>query len=127
MNRILNAALLVTLILVAAGCSAGSSAQTSPPSVDPDAVRISAKDNRFSTDSLSAPAGEPFQIVFENQEGAPHNVAIYRDSSAAEKVFVEDPFSGPATVVYGVPALQAGMYFFRCDVHPDMNGGLTVG
>ena len=81
----------------------------------------------FSTDTLSAPADEPFQIAFDNQEGAPHNVAIYRDSSAAEKLFGEDPFSGPAVVVYDVPALAAGTYFFRCDVHPDMSGELTAG
>ena len=50
------------------------------------------------------------------------------DSSASEQVFGSDPFSGPAVVVYNVPALAAGTYFFRCDVHPDMAGrrGLTV-
>ena len=96
-------------------------------SIDPDALRISAKDLKFSTSTLSTPADEPFQIAFDNQEGAPHNVAIYRDSSAAEKIFGEDPFSGPAVVVYEVPALAAGTYFFRCDVHPDMSGELTAG
>jgi plastocyanin len=76
---------------------------------------------------LTAPADKPFQIVFDNQEAALHNVAIYRDASAAEKVLVEEPFSGPAVVTYEVPALGAGTYFFRCDVHPDMRGNLTVG
>ena len=53
-------------------------------------------------------------------------MAIYRDSSAAEKVFGSDPFSGPAVVRYDVPPLAPGSYFFRCDVHPTMSGELTV-
>jgi hypothetical protein len=77
---------------------------------------------------MSAPADEHFQIAFHNQEWGPaQRRDLYRDSSAAEKVFAEDPFSGPAVVVYEVPALAAGTYFFRCDVHPDMSGELTAG
>ena len=127
MKRLLLAALITVAIVILAACSSGSSSRAPEPSVDPDALRISANDLVFSTDTLSAPADEPFQIAFDNQEGAPHNVAIYRDSSAAEKLFGEDPFSGPAVVVYEVPALAAGTYFFRCDVHPEMIGELTAG
>ena len=126
MNCFVVSLLLATTVLIAGGCSTGGG-QAVQPSAGPDALRIAAKDLVFSTDSLSAAAGEPFQILFENQEGPPHNVAIYKDSSATEKVFGSDPFSGPASVVYDVPALPAGTYFFRCDVHPDMNGQLTVG
>jgi plastocyanin len=131
MNRlraILGLAALAALAVIVAAC-AGSSTSNSPtvqPSVDPDALTISARDLAFSTNALSAPADEPFQIVFDNQEGAPHNVAIYRDASAAEKVFVEEPFGGPRVVTYNVPALAPGSYFFRCDLHPEMQGSLTV-
>ena len=34
--------------------------------------------------------------------------------------------SASATKVYEVPALAAGSYFFRCDVHPDMQGTITA-
>jgi plastocyanin len=125
MNRLLTSALFALGIVVAA-CSTGSSGQTAQPSIDPDALRISANGMAFSTSALSAPADEPFQIVFDNQEGAPHNVAIYRDGSASETLFGSDPFSGPASVTYEVPALPAGTYFFRCDVHPEMSGQLTA-
>jgi len=30
------------------------------------------------------------------------------------------------TIVYDVPALKPGTYFFRCDLHPNMNGTLNV-
>ena len=127
MKRLLSAALITIAIVIVAACSSGSSSRAAEPSIDPNALSISANNLVFSTDTLSAPADQPFQIAFDNQEGAPHNVAIYRDSSAAEKVFGEDPFSGPAVVVYDVPALAAGAYFFRCDVHPDMSGELAAG
>ena len=127
MNRLRSLAVIATAILVLAACSSGSTSRAAETSLDPDALTIAAKDLAFSTNTLSAPADEPFQIAFDNQEGAPHNVAIYDDSSAAEKVFGEDPFSGPAVVVYEVPSLAAGTYFFRCDVHPDMSGQLTAG
>jgi plastocyanin len=129
MNRKLSST-LITIAFVLAACSAGSggsSGQPVAPSINPDALRIAADDGAFSTRTLSAPADEPFQIAFDNQESAPHNVAIYGDDSATENVFGSDPFSGPAVVTYDVPALDPGSYFFRCDVHPDMAGELTVG
>ena len=127
MNRLVSFTLVTFAILVVAACSGGSSRPTVGPSIDPEALTISANGLRFSTNTLSAPADEPFQIVFDNQESAPHNVAIYREAAGTDKVFVPEPFSGPAVVAYDVPALEAGTYAFRCDVHPDMAGQLTVG
>jgi plastocyanin len=125
-RRLLSLVVLTASISLLAACSASAGGQTAQSSVGPNAVRISAKDLAFSTKTLSATANTAFQIAFDNQEGAPHNVAIYRDSSAKEKIFGADPVSGPKVVVYDVPALAAGTYFFRCDVHPDMSGQLTV-
>jgi plastocyanin len=117
--------LVVAFLLVA--CSGANAVPSGPAkSVDPNALHISSKDLEFSTDKLVAPAGKAFQIVYDNQEAAPHNVAIYTDQSASTKVFAEDPFGGPKEVVYDVPAIAAGSYFFRCDVHPDMKGTLEV-
>ena len=126
MNRFLSATLITLALVTLAGCSTGSSGPSAAQSIDPDAITITARDLKFSTSALEAAADEPFQIVFENQESAPHNVAIYGDAGATDAVFVPDPFSGPATVTYDVPALAAGTYFFRCDLHPDMSGQLTV-
>lgn len=117
--------LIVLAVVFVAACSAADGRAASA-SIDPNALTISADDLAFSTAALTAPAGEPFQVVFDNRESAPHNVAIYRDRSATEAVFVEEPFGGPRIVTYDVPALAAGSYFFRCDLHPDMSGTLTV-
>jgi plastocyanin len=122
---------LVALVVVLAACSSGASGASPAPSgpaasADPNALQISAKDLKFSTSQLNAPADKAFSLVFDNQEGAPHNVAIYKDESASQKVFGQDPFGGPKTVTYQVGPLAAGSYFFRCDVHTDMKGTLTV-
>ena len=126
MRRTLVLLSLGTMSLFALACSGPSNAPGSTASLDPDALTISARDLAFSTDELSAPAGEPFQIVFDNQESAPHNVSIYRDASLSEAILVEEPFSGPRVVTYDVPPLTAGEYVFRCDLHPDMAGILRA-
>jgi plastocyanin len=134
MKRLIPALALLALAVFVAACSGGGSGTAAPASApasaaasgDPNAVAISAKDLKFSTDRLTGPANKPFQIAFNNEEGAPHNVSIYKDESASEQILVEDPFGGPKTVTYDVPALAPASYFFRCDVHPDMKGTLEI-
>ncbi len=127
MKRLLSLAALTLLAIILVACGGAAGGPTgAPASVDPNALEISSRDLKFSTDRLEAPANKAFQIVYDNQEAAPHNVAIYKDQSASEKILVEEPFSGPKTVVYDVPAQAAGSYFFRCDIHTDMKGTLEV-
>jgi plastocyanin len=126
MKRLVAALSLLGAALLLGACSAAAAPSTPAPSLAADAIQISSKDLKFSTDRLVAPANKPFQIVYDNQEAAPHNVAIYKDDTFSEKVFAESPFGGPKSVVYSVPAQPAGTYAFRCDVHPDMKGTLEV-
>jgi plastocyanin len=122
---------LLSLAAVLAACSGSSSAPgTASPTTSGapagNAVTITAKDLEFGQTEIIVPADEAFDLVFDNQESAPHNVAIYADSSASSKISIGDIFSGPAQKTQSVPALAAGTYFFRCDVHPDMTGSIVA-
>src|SRR5439155_11693491 len=96
-----------------------------PASADPNAPVVVAKDIKFVTNEVQVPAGKAFQLTFTNNDGAPHNVAIYTDSSASTNLFRGEVFSS-ATKVEQVPALAPGTYFFRCDVHQDMTGTIVA-
>jgi plastocyanin len=127
-KRLLATLALATVALAAAACSstsaAGGTAAPAAPA-DPNAPTITANNLTFAESTVAVPAGEAFQLTFTNQESAPHNVSIYTDASAATNLYNGEIFSS-ATKVYDVPALAAGTYFFRCDVHPDMQGTITA-
>ena len=93
-------------------------------------LTIGANSSGFDTDLLEGPRHcEPFTIQFENADaGESHNVSITLESSILAQVFAPgDPFDGPRTVTYDVPALPVGEYQFLCTVHPDtMRGTLIV-
>jgi plastocyanin len=91
-------------------------------------VRIEAKNSLFPTKTVTAPAGHAFSIRFRNSDaGILHNVSIYTNASATDDLFKGKIFAGPATEIYKISALEAGSYFFRCDVHLTvMTGTLTV-
>jgi plastocyanin len=81
---------------------------------------------QFQSTTLEGPAGQPFQIEFDNQDaGIPHDIEIQDGSGAL--LFVGDTINGPAKVTYSVPALAAGTYKFVCKWHPNMTGQLTAG
>ena len=90
-------------------------------------VNITAQGIKFTESAITAPAGTPFQIQFDNEDAnVPHNVAIRTGGTTGPEIFKGTVFSGVATHAYDVPALDAGSYAFVCDVHPTMTGTLTV-
>jgi plastocyanin len=116
--------LLVGSILM--GCSPSSGSAAPPPSAPPGGAVVTAQGNRFDRTQLTVPAGRPFQLLFENREGAPHNIRIY-DGNVDPALFVGEIFGGPGSRMYDVPAIPAGTHQFRCDVHPDMTGTVSAG
>jgi nitrite reductase (NO-forming) len=109
------------------GTTTGSGASGASCSPNGKDLALMASGMKFTTGCLAAPAGKPFTITFMNHDaGVPHNVSIYKDSSATDSLFKGDLLQGPGTTTYKVGALPAGTYFFRCDVHPEMNGTLVV-
>jgi plastocyanin len=104
-----------------------SASASAEPSGDSGAIQISATGIAFEQAEVNAPAGEPFQIEFANNDpGVPHDVTIRQGDANGEEVFKGDTFNGVETRTYDVPALDAGAYAFVCSVHPNMVGTLTV-
>jgi cytochrome c oxidase subunit II len=97
---------------------------------DPNPRSIAAKDIAFNKDCLAGPVNREFQIEFDNQEAVPHNVAFFEGQDpSSPRILPEaetEPFAGPRSVTYQLPALEAGAYYFHCDVHPGMSGKLNV-
>jgi plastocyanin len=116
---------LVALVAITAACSSAAAQPKPSGPVDPNGPTIVAKDMAFSPSTVEIAAGKNVTIHFDNQESAPHNVAIYKDASASEKISVGEIVT-TAKADQVVPALTAGTYFFRCDVHTNMTGSLVV-
>lgn len=122
---------LLSLAALLAACSGATAADRTPAPASSGgpssgAVVVVAKDMAFTTPEVTVPAGKAFELTFDNQDGAPHNVAIYTDSSASTKVSVGEIFGGAGQRTQSVPALTAGTYFFRCDVHQNMTGTIVA-
>ena len=89
--------------------------------------RIVAEGTAFDTDELRLPADTPTPLTFENRDPAPHNVSIYENAEASgEPLFTFEPFAGPRTEPFDIEAISEGEYYFRCDVHPTMEGTVIV-
>jgi plastocyanin len=131
MQRLAQGLALAVIAIVAVGCGGGG-ATSAPATAAPSggasapagsALAITAKDIAFDKSALTTKADTAFQIDFDNQDSAPHNVAI-KDASGAQK-FKGDIITA-TKITYNVAALPAGAYTFWCEVHPNMTGTLTV-
>ena len=126
MKRFVLGLALAGLAVLTAACSGGGAPAATGGSATVTAggsVTIVATGLRFLTTSITAPAGEAFEIVLDNQEAAPHNISI-SDASGAN-VF-KGAIVSSAKATNAIPALAAGSYPFICDVHPDMKGTITA-
>ncbi|MGH2772847.1 MAG: cupredoxin domain-containing protein [Actinomycetota bacterium] len=90
-------------------------------------VAVAAKNIAFDVKELKIPAGKAFVLSFNNGEAAPHNVAILKAQGSSEALFRKQPIAGPKKVDWEVEPIEAGSYYFQCDVHPNMSGTVTAG
>ena len=132
MKRVFQTMALAGLAAMTVACSSGGSGSTPAPtaaaSADASApasggTTVVAKDIAYQPTSLTIPANTATTITFDNQDAAPHNIAI-KDASGAQ-VFKGDIVT-QQKIDYNVNALPAGAYQFWCEVHPNMTGTLTV-
>ncbi len=94
-----------------------------------ETVNITAQDVEFDMDTITVPAGANVTVNFDNMDdGIPHNVAVYTDSSAVEEIFVGEIIDGPAEITYTFTAPEEpGTYYFQCDIRPqEMTGDFIV-
>ncbi|MEX1047769.1 MAG: hypothetical protein WD757_02260 [Actinomycetota bacterium] len=85
--------------------------------------------NGFDQDCLAAVADKSFNLVFDNRDtGVPHNLSVYVDSGASDQLATSGPdVPGPEVQKAKAKPIEAGDYFFQCDVHPTtMNGAFVV-
>lgn len=119
---------LGAVLALAAGCGAGAGPSddgtTPAPTTD---LQIRAKNVKFDRKVLAAVANSDVQVTLVNDDrGVLHNIAFYMDKSAREKIFVGPAFTGRKTETSSFKTPAAGTYYFRCDIHPDMNGRFEV-
>jgi plastocyanin len=123
---------LVALAAVLAACSGASAAPAAPTapaapaSVDPNAPTvpvITARDIAFVETEVTVDADKAFELILDNQEGAPHNIKL--SDAAGTNVFTGEIVSN-TKVTYQVPALAAGAYTYICELHPNMKGTLVA-
>jgi plastocyanin len=87
---------------------------------------ISAAGLAFDTTTLTFAANEKSQLEFQNNDTAPHDIAIYTDSSATDELFEGEIVDPGTSQTYEIPALDPGSYFFHCTIHTQMMGTVNV-
>jgi mono/diheme cytochrome c family protein/plastocyanin len=83
----------------------------------------------FDTNKLLGVAGKELTVTFDNKDaGIPHNIHFYKgEDVTGEDVGQTDIEPGPVVQTLKLGPLDAGRYFYLCDVHPGtMEGILTI-
>lgn len=110
----------------------GTTIPTVTPTVSPTEdrgirVKITAKNFAFDLSTITVPAGSQVMVEFENEDRAAHNVAFYTTPSVTTTIYKGEIITGPSKITYTFTAPSTpGTYFFRCDVHPAMQGQFIV-
>lgn len=133
-KRLLLAALSVvaaSMLLVACGGSKTDlpALATEAANVQPqEDVTVVAKNLKFNTNTIVVPAGQQLSITLDNQDsGTLHNISVYTsESSDHQAIYKGELFKGKNQETYTFTAPAPGVYYFRCDAHPDMNGAFVV-
>lgn len=115
--------------VVERACGQSAAAQpTLPPPTPTTAITLTAQATTWNYTQLSAIAGEALNITVQNNdEGVQHNWVLYDgDSSEADRLAETDLATGVSTQTADFGPLDAGDYYYNCEIHPgQMEGILT--
>jgi plastocyanin len=121
--------LIVGLVIAQIGIGEGEAGGPAPAEgAGGGANTVSAQNVQFDTDTIELTAGEETTLTFVNDDSSStqHNISIYESESAERNLFEGEIIPGGQEVEYQIPTLRRGDYYFQCDVHPSMNGTVTV-
>jgi plastocyanin len=89
-----------------------------------ETVTIAIANFAFDPSDFTVPAGA---VLFEvsNADSAPHTFTVYADEAYTDATDV-DVSVGAGSSGSGEGTFEAGPFFFRCELHPDMQGTFTA-
>jgi mono/diheme cytochrome c family protein len=111
------------------GATAGPAGPTPTPPPPSATMNIIAAGTAWNLPQLTGIAGVELTVNVDNQdEGVAHNFAVFNGGdSEAPLIAATDIENGPVQQTLTFGPLEAGTYFFTCEVHPGaMDGTLTV-
>jgi plastocyanin len=106
-----------------------SVAPAPPPGEGPaqPSTGITASGLAFDTSTLTFVADQKISFDFQNDDAAPHDLAIFTDSSATDALFTGPTVDPGTSKTLEIPPLKPGSYYFHCNFHPEtMFGTVTV-
>ena len=112
----------------ACGQNLPAAVNTPPPEAPSTTLSIVAEGIAWNKTLLSAVAGEPLTLTLDNRDdGTAHNIHFQLGAEpGGETVFASELATGPNTETLNFGPLDAGAYYYLCDVHPAMEGVLTA-
>ncbi len=92
-----------------------------------DVVKVTAKDFAFDPADVDAPANNEVTFQLTNSDSATHTLTVYEDDAYTKKVSgASVQVSGGKEGEFNVTFPKTGEFYFRCDIHPQMQGEIKV-
>lgn len=119
----------LSLVLALAACSSDeetNGAATAAPQAPVTELTLVMRDNKFEQKTFTIPAGQSVTVTTDNKGSALHNFHVIGVKGAESKDIVTQLIPGGKTDPVSFTIDKPGTYDYRCDVHPEMTGKLTV-
>jgi mono/diheme cytochrome c family protein/plastocyanin len=113
----------------AAGGTPAAAAATPTAPAGSTELKLVAKNLALDAATLTGVAGKELTVTYDNQDaGTPHNIHFFKGADGtAPSIANTDMAAGPVVQTLKIGPLDAGSYYYQCDVHPTtMIGVLTV-